>query len=190
MRLCSSGAAARGRANTLEILPGAPGRAVGALCVSRGSQACFGAVVMEPRFVESTREPGAHTGDDRPRDPVIVLAHHPMLARVGETLALGRGVTEISRLAPSFVGDDGHASGPIDDPFVSRQPIALRRLADGAIEVASPGVDVTVGGAAVPAGGVLRIAGSDLAHGVPIALAHRCDRSAARGQPARAAVAG
>jgi two-component system nitrogen regulation response regulator GlnG len=144
-------------------------------------------VAIEPRFVESTLEPGERERGDRPRDPVIVLAHHPMLARVGETLALGRGITEISRLAPAFAGDDGHDGGPIDDPFVSRQPIAVRRLGDGAIEVASPGVDVTVGGAAVPPGGVLRLAARDLAHGVPITLAHRvvlwlttdCDRRGA-----------
>ena len=125
-----------------------------------------------PRFVESTLQPPGRSGGGAPRDPLLVLAHHPALSRVGEVMALGR-VTEISRLAPSLVGADGRDAGPIDDPFVSRQPIELRRLGDGGVEIAAGAVEVVVGRAVVPAGGVHRVAAGELARGVPIALANR-----------------
>jgi two-component system nitrogen regulation response regulator GlnG len=130
------------------------------------------AVGAEPRFIDSTLQPPGRSGRAPPHDPVIVLAHHPVLARVGEVLPLGR-VTEVSRLAPSLVGEDGRDTGPIDDPFVSRQPFAVRRLGDGGVEIASSGVGVAVAGAALPAGGVHRIAAGELARGVPIVLAGR-----------------
>jgi two-component system, NtrC family, nitrogen regulation response regulator GlnG len=129
-------------------------------------------VGVEPRFIESTLQPPGRSDGVPSRQPMVVLAHHAVLARVGESLALGR-VTEISRLAPSLVGEDGRDAGPIDDPFVSRQPIAVRRLDDGGVEIANPGVDVAVGGATLPAGGVHRIAAGELARGVPIVLAGR-----------------
>jgi hypothetical protein len=59
-------------------------------------------VGIESRFIGSTLQPPGRSGGAPPREPVIVLAHHPVLARIGETLPLGR-VTELSRLAPSRV---------------------------------------------------------------------------------------
>jgi len=32
---------------------------------------------------------------------MLLLAHHPVLHRIGETLLVARGVIEISRLSPS-----------------------------------------------------------------------------------------
>jgi len=58
------------------------------------------AVGGESRFVDSTLQPPGRSGGAPLREPVLVLAHHPVLARVGEILALGR-VTEVSRVAPS-----------------------------------------------------------------------------------------
>jgi len=52
-------------------------------------------------------------------------------------------------------------------------PFTVRRFGREGIEIANPGVDLTVGNVAVPAGGVHRVAGADLARGVPIVLANR-----------------
>src|ERR1043165_10238255 len=95
-----------------------------------------------------------------------------MLARVGELVPLRGGVIEISRLVPSLTDGDGRDTGPIDDPFVSRQPISLRRL-DGAFEVASSSAGVVIDGAELPAGSSVRVPASDLTRGVPIVLADR-----------------
>jgi two-component system, NtrC family, nitrogen regulation response regulator GlnG len=126
------------------------------------------------QFVGTTRKPHGHEAGAPPREPVLVLAHHATLARIGETITLGRGTTEISRLAPSLGAADGRDAGPLDDPFVSRQPIAVRRLDGGAIEIANPlGVEVVVAGTALPAGRVHRVAAPDVARGVAIVLAGR-----------------
>ena len=128
--------------------------------------------MAEPRFVGSTLEAEDGDSNESPREPVIVLVHHASLTRVGEVLPVGR-ITEISRLGPSLIGADGRDTGPIDDPFVSRRPISLRQLSGGGFELANPGVDVSVGGAPLPAGGVHRIGADDVARGVAIVLAGR-----------------
>jgi two-component system nitrogen regulation response regulator GlnG len=133
-------------------------------------------VAHRPQFLGSTLKPRGPTPGDREaaaRAPVLVLAHHPTLARIGESLTLDRGVTAISRLSPSLRGEDGHTTGPLDDPFVSRTPISVRRLRDDAIEIAGSGTDLTVGGAQVSAGELRRVAADELARGVPIVLADR-----------------
>jgi len=124
-----------------------------------------------PRFVETTRKPRAHADDAPPRTLVLVLAHHPALARIGETIPLRHGLTEIARLAPSLVDSDGRDSGPLDDPFVSRRAIRIRRLDGDHVELDADGVDVTIDGA--PVRGVQRIAADDIARGVAITLCGR-----------------
>ncbi|HSS00934.1 MAG TPA: sigma 54-interacting transcriptional regulator [Kofleriaceae bacterium] len=127
---------------------------------------------MAPRFVDSTlKQRDAPGGRLRP-DPLLVLAYHPMLARVGETMELSR-VTELSRLAPSLMTASGDDAGPLDDPFVSRQPIRLVRRDDGAIDVVNSAVKLIVDGAVVRAGATQRIAAHDIARGVPIVVADR-----------------
>src|SRR5262245_44583822 len=91
-----------------------------------------------PRFVETTRPQGngaaAHTAP--PSEPVLVLAYHPALRRVGELLPLDRA-TRISRLVGEL------DTGPLDDPYISRQAIELRRAGAGAFEISNPeGVDI------------------------------------------------
>jgi two-component system nitrogen regulation response regulator GlnG len=124
-----------------------------------------------PRFVETTRKPQVHAADAPPRALVLVLAHHPTLARVGELIPLRHGVTAISRLAPVLVGSDGRDTGPLDDPFVSRRAIRIRRLDGDQVELDPDGGDVTVGGE--PATGVSRITADEIARGVPIVLGGR-----------------
>jgi len=127
---------------------------------------------VAPRFVESTLKQLDAPSGPLQRDPLLVLAYHPMLARVGETIALSR-VTELSRLAPSLMTASGDDAGPLDDPFVSRQPIRLVRRDDGAVDVVNTTVELIVDGAGVPAGATQRIAAHDIARGVPIVVAGR-----------------
>jgi two-component system nitrogen regulation response regulator GlnG len=135
--------------------------------------ACLPAVANRPQFLGSTLEPRDPAQPIPLREPILILAHHPMLARVGEMLAVARGVMEISRLSPSWIDREGHATGPLDDPFVSRRPFMLRRLGREVIELVNPGIDLTVGNAVVPERAVHRIAAAELARGVPIVLANR-----------------
>jgi len=102
-----------------------------------------------PRFVETTRKQAAGAAERAGTgEPVLVLAHHPALRRVGELLPVDRA-TRVARLVGEL------DTGPLDDPYISRQPIEVRRAGPGAFELANPhGVDVAVGGAALAAGEV------------------------------------
>ena len=119
---------------------------------------------MNPRFVDTTRKQRASAHEEPQREPVLVIAHHPQLARVGEHLVVD-AITELSRLAPAF------PTGPLDDPFVSRQPITLRRVRAG-IEIANPhALDVAVGGAQVS--GERRLTPDELSRGIDMVLGGR-----------------
>lgn len=83
----------------------------------------------------SSRDPAREI---QAREPVLILAHHPTLLRIGETLLVARGVTAISRLSPSWSGGDGRVTGPLDDPSVSRTPFTVRRLGRDGVEIATP----------------------------------------------------
>ncbi|MBX3154866.1 MAG: sigma-54-dependent Fis family transcriptional regulator [Deltaproteobacteria bacterium] len=118
-----------------------------------------------PRFVQTTREPRGGAADGRrPAEPMLVLAHHPALARAGEALAIGDGI-ELSRLAPAF-GD----AGPLDDPYVSRRAIGIARAGDG-IVLQDRGLDLTADGA--PVRGARRLSAAELARGVELVLGKR-----------------
>ncbi|HEY5926903.1 MAG TPA: sigma 54-interacting transcriptional regulator [Kofleriaceae bacterium] len=121
---------------------------------------------MSARFVATTRKKRDPERADTRRDPVLVIAHHPRLARAGERVVLDT-TTELSRLAPAF------ATGSLDDPFVSRQPIVLRRLAHG-IEISNPhGVEVAVRGAQLRTDEICRVEDAELEHGIDIVLGGR-----------------
>jgi two-component system nitrogen regulation response regulator GlnG len=133
-----------------------------------------------PRFVETTRRSGEDSpggrggrGDGAPRRPVLVLAHHPRLARAGERIELAERVTAVSRLAPSLIGPGGQDTGPLDDPYVSRQPFVVRRL-DRGIELENAhGLELVVGGAALAPGAIRRVPYEDLDRGVDLVVAGR-----------------
>jgi two-component system nitrogen regulation response regulator GlnG len=100
--------------------------------------------MAEARFVGATWEKQALGTSEPSRVPRLVIAFHPRLARVGDSieLALDRAV-EIGRLQPRF-GD-----GPLDDPFISRSTFAVKLTAAG-VEIHNPDhVDVRVGGSVV-----------------------------------------
>ncbi len=128
-----------------------------------------------PRFVETTRqskdEPAPGAGARR--RPVLVLAHHPRLARAGERLPLSERTTAISRLAPALIGPGGDDAGPLDDPYVSRQPFVVRRL-DRGIELDNAnGLELEVAGAPVAPGAPRRVPYEDLERGVDVVVAGR-----------------
>lgn len=130
-----------------------------------------------PRFVETTQQPAREEpglrGLAARRRPVLVLAYHARLARIGERIPLAERETGISRLAPELVGAGGEEVGPLDDPFISRQPFVLRRL-DRGIEIENGhGVDLAIGGAPLAAGGSRRIPNEELERGVDLVLAGR-----------------
>lgn len=126
------------------------------------------------RFVETTREPRRQPLVETPREPVMVLVFHPAIGRAGEVVTLGERVTEISRLSPSLLDAEGRDVGPLDDPYVSRKPIAVRRLAGGEVEIENTGgVEIAIGGVALEAGGSRRVTDGEVRRGVDVVLADR-----------------
>ncbi len=127
-----------------------------------------------PRFVATTRDKSRATRVAARSEPRLVIAHHPRLARAGELLALDQPVTELARLAPSFVAADGSDAGPLDDPFLSRSAIAIRRLPRGAVELDNPhGVELAIGGVPLAEGAIRRITVEALARGIDLVLGGR-----------------
>ena len=124
-------------------------------------------MVGAPRFVESTRKPGTPSPTrGASAEPVLVLAHHPALRRVGELLPLLDRVTQVARLVGEL------DTGPLDDPFISRQPIELRRTAPHTFTIANPhGVDVAIAGAPLAANATREVAADQ--GGIDIVLAGR-----------------
>jgi len=70
--------------------------------------------------------------------PVLTIACHPDMARVGDRRALNvdeDGVTELSRTEPIFSAPEGGRDEPLGDRRLSRRPIRLRSQEDCAVEV-------------------------------------------------------
>ncbi|MBK7534848.1 MAG: sigma-54-dependent Fis family transcriptional regulator [Myxococcales bacterium] len=130
--------------------------------------------MARPRFVQTTLERAGAPLPSPNEEPVLVLAWHAQLARVGERLDLDARLTEVSRLAPSWRTADGAEAGPLDDPFVSRTPFELWRLPSGMMEVGNPGgVALEVGGAPLAAGARRKLSALELRRGVPLGLGDR-----------------
>ncbi len=131
-----------------------------------------------PRFVDTTREKPPNADSVVPCDPVLVIAHHPALARVGDVFVLRQRTVEISRLAPVFASASrtSEPDAPIDDPFVSRTAITFRRIdappGMSDVEIENPGVELAIAGVAMPAG-VRRISSAELARGLDLVLGGR-----------------
>ena len=64
--------------------------------------------------------------------PTLTILGHPDLARVGDRVHLGELVSGqvalLSRLRPRFVAPGGHRGLPLNDRFLSRQPLRLQPL--------------------------------------------------------------
>jgi predicted ATP-dependent protease len=127
-----------------------------------------------PRFVETTRDQASAMGVARHREPVLFVAFHPNLRRVGEWTRLDARITEVSRLRPPLRDASGEDTGPLDDPFLRRHPFELRRLPRGGVEIENPhDVALTVAGRPLAAGAPLRVSTEELAGGVVLVLAER-----------------
>ena len=63
----------------------------------------------------------------------LTIASHPDLNRIGNMFRLhGRGA-RLSRLTPDFIAPRGKIGKPLDDPFLSREPIKLKKTANGVL---------------------------------------------------------
>ena len=75
-----------------------------------------------------------------PPIPTLTILCHPSLRRIGdhallkELLVFGRDV-KLARLTPCFMPPRQHHGKHLDDTRVSRQPLRLRRAADGGIDI-------------------------------------------------------
>ncbi len=83
--------------------------------------------------------------------PWLTILHHPVCSRAGEEAMLGAledgHTVALSRTEPDFARG-GHEPWPLADPFITRQPIHLSRVAEG-VEIsipASTGLEVRVEG--------------------------------------------
>lgn len=120
-----------------------------------------------PRFSGTTRKRRSPGPSDARREPALVIAHHPRLARAGGRLVLDP-VTEVSRLEPAFGGE------PLDDPFLSRRAIVVRRLDRGDVELDNAyGVPLAIGGAELPAGKRRRLTADEVERGVDVLVGER-----------------
>jgi two-component system nitrogen regulation response regulator GlnG len=121
------------------------------------------------RFTETTRKPPPDGTTAEPRIPVLVIAHHPTLARVGDSLAIHDRAL-VARLAPAFGGTDRDPA-PLDDPFVSRKAIVVRREGDDVIVENPAEVELAIGG--VELRGARRVTADELARGIDLVLGNR-----------------
>jgi two-component system nitrogen regulation response regulator GlnG len=109
------------------------------------------------------------------RYPCLTILYHPNMTRVGERailagLVLDR-VESLSRLGPDFAPPGVTQGRSLRDPYVSRRPTQLRRVAD-TIEIApEPGTPVELDGVSID--GVACVAASSLEAGVILTLARR-----------------
>ncbi len=117
------------------------------------------------RFTETTRKPPPDGTTAEPRVPVLVIAHHPTLSRVGDSLAISDRV-ELARLSPGFGGD---RPAPLDDPFVSRKPIVVRRDGNEVVIENPNDVELALGGVR----GARRVTAEELARGIDVVLGDR-----------------
>ena len=124
----------------------------------------------------TTQQLSVRSGDaDSRKLPGLTILAHPNVRRVGERTRLVdmlQEVVRVSRLEPAFEPvTGGRTASPIDDAFVSRQPLTIRTRA-GTLELeAATAAGVSVAG--VPLDGVRRITAAELADGVTIELGPR-----------------
>jgi two-component system nitrogen regulation response regulator GlnG len=88
---------------------------------------------------ETSQSDGGRRDTPPPAMPTLTLLGHPDLSRTGDRvflsdLARGRDVL-LSRDKPSFSAPGDLTGKPLADPFLSRSPLRLEPLADGAVRL-------------------------------------------------------
>lgn len=88
------------------------------------------------------RRTGPRGASGSGRVPALVIASHAIPSRAGDRLLLdtlreGRPI-ELSRNAPDFASASGGMALSLSDPFISRQPILIEAVGDGAIRCTPP----------------------------------------------------
>jgi two-component system nitrogen regulation response regulator GlnG len=107
---------------------------------------------------------------------VLTIACHPDPRRLGQRACLSGmllgEVAEISRTAPAFSSRSGRGAASLDDPYLSRSPIRLERLARGIrVDPAGSRTALRVSGEQVLA--AVDIDAAALERGVPLQLGER-----------------
>jgi two-component system nitrogen regulation response regulator GlnG len=133
------------------------------------------------QYDESTtlQRPELQPADATLRHPTLTILHHPLMDRVGDVALMPAGDLEwpLSRNTPSFHPPDAVAGTPINDLFVTRTAIVVRRGNGDAISVEIPASPegrsvVEVDGRPATAGTV-RLSGAQLERGVLLTLGGR-----------------
>ncbi len=108
----------------------------------------------------------------------LTVLFHPDMSRIGERVAL-RGLARrqdeaVSRLAPDFAAPASALARPLADPYLSRQPILLRRgRQPGSVRLVAAGSPTSVTRDGVPIGDEAELTAAELTRGVVLVLAKR-----------------
>jgi len=109
--------------------------------------------------------------------PVMTIAHHPDLERVGDVALLSpeEGEVAVSRNEPHFVRREDLAAAPLQDPFLSRAPWVVQavKAADGTIAVKGRAENQPIEIDGVAARGSFILDAPALARGVVVTVADR-----------------
>ena len=121
---------------------------------------------------QDTRSKVRRKAADEARVPVLTVAWHADIRRVGQRATLpSAGVTPLSRSEPIFGGGAGRP-GPLADPFLSRKPWQLQTRTDGAVELRRAGSSIDLRLDGEPADGRL-ITADELGRSVVLEVADR-----------------
>jgi two-component system nitrogen regulation response regulator GlnG len=129
----------------------------------------------QPVDATTLEAPGASldTGDAPPRSLALTIAHHSDVQRVGwRHICDDDDELKVARRSPEFSSVRQQQHGALEDPYISRTPLVIRRLADGRVKLdASDHKGVRVDGADLR--GVTELDEDALERGVAIELAGR-----------------
>ncbi len=111
------------------------------------------------------------------RVPVLTIAYHPDLRRIGEqcrlvSMPLGKGLA-LSRLEPMFSQPGVTLGRPIADSRISRRPVFLERSDQGGIRVDASGTSISVKVDGVDVDGIGEVSRAQVEQGAVIELAKR-----------------
>ena len=109
--------------------------------------------------------------------PALTILFHPRALRVGDRVFLGQIVRGqealLGRLEPDFESPGSRAREPLNDPYLSRQPIRFRPARDGGIELRLDDSRKAVLAAGEPVAGSRLFSASEIQQGVVLELAGR-----------------